>query len=335
MPEIARRLVQVALDGLARIGEPYLDAVAALVAASLPGDDVAALVARARTGAATIGEPAFAAAVDAVVDGRYGDAGMLLPLARRIERSRATRTSATRVAVLEGRVMIGAEIVPLRERELELVVALALERRPLTREMLVSRLWPEVTSDEANAALRTAIYRLRKQLGDSSAVVSTAAGYQLAQTIPVDLLEAEQFVSAARRLGALSDRERARLTALLELLSSGLPTVYARWDWFAPYEQRDARSAARRRRRARRGRSPPRRQRRRARACGDAVARRRAGRTGERDRDPRARRGGPQERSAAPLPPLPRRAAARVRRCAGRAAEPFARRPRSAVFEMK
>jgi DNA-binding SARP family transcriptional activator len=237
-PEIARRLVQVALDGLARIGEPYLDAVAALVAASLPGDDAAALVARARTGAATIGEPAFAAAVDAVVDARYGDATMLLPLARRIERSRATRTSATRVAVLEGRVVIGAEIVPLRERELELVVALALERRPLTRETLVSRLWPDVTPDEANAALRTAIYRLRKQLGDSSAVVSTAAGYQLAQTIPVDLLEAEQFVSAARRLGALSDRERARLTALLELLSSGLPTMYARWDWFAPYEQR-------------------------------------------------------------------------------------------------
>jgi DNA-binding SARP family transcriptional activator len=129
-------------------------------------------------------------------------------------------------------------VLPLRERELELVVALALERRQLTREALVSRLWPDVAHDEATAALRTAVYRLRKQLRNPVAVVSTAAGYRLAETIPVDLLEAEQFVAGARRLGALSDRERARLTSLLDRLSDGLPAVYARWDWFAPYEQR-------------------------------------------------------------------------------------------------
>ena len=237
-PDTARRFVQVALDGFAEIGVPFLDAIAALVAAALPGDDVPALIARARADAATIGEPAFTAAVDALAEERYGDAGMLLPLARRIESSRRLRTSSTRVCVLEGRVLSGTEPLQLRERELELVVALALERRPLTREALVSRLWPDITSDEANAALRTAIYRLRKQLRDPAAVVSTGAGYRLAETIPVDLFEAEQFVAGARRLGALNDRERGRLTALLERLSDGLPTVYARWDWFAPYEHR-------------------------------------------------------------------------------------------------
>jgi SARP family transcriptional regulator, regulator of embCAB operon len=237
-PDTARRFVQVALDGFAAIGVPFLDAIAALVAAALPGDDAPALVARARTDAATIGEAAFTAAVEAIAEERYRDAGMLRPLARRIESSRALRTSTTRVCVLEGRVMSGTEPLPLRERELELVIALALERRSLTREALVSRLWPETASDEANAALRTAVYRLRKQLRDPAAVVSTAAGYRLAETIPVDLLEAEQFVAGARRLGALNDRERTRLTALLERLSAGLPTVYGRWEWFAQFERR-------------------------------------------------------------------------------------------------
>ena len=237
-PDTARRFVQVALDGFAQIGVPYLDAIAALVAAALPGEDAPALSARARADAATIGEPAFTAAVDAIAEERFADAGMLLPLARRIASSRALRTSNTRVCILEGLVMSGPEALPLRERELELVVALALERRALTREALVGRLWPDVAADEANAALRTAVYRLRKQLRDPGAVVSTAAGYRLAATIPVDLLEAEQFVVGAARLGALSDRERARLTSMLDRLSDGLPTVYARWEWFAPYEQR-------------------------------------------------------------------------------------------------
>jgi len=237
-PDTARRFVQVALDGFAQIGVPFLDAIAALVAAALPRDDAPALIARARADAATIGEPAFAAAVEAIADERFSDAGMLLPLARRIESNRATRTSSTRVCVLEGRVLNGTEPLPLRERELELVIALALERRPLTREALVSRLWPDVEHDEANAALRTAVYRLRKQLRDPAAVVSTAAGYRLAETIPVDLREAEQFVAGTRRLGALSDRERARLTSMLDRLSGGLPTIYARWDWFAPFERR-------------------------------------------------------------------------------------------------
>jgi DNA-binding SARP family transcriptional activator len=162
----------------------------------------------------------------------------LLPLARRIERNRAARTSKLRVEVLSGRVHLGSELLALRERELELLVMLALERRALTREALATRLWPEIPSDEANAALRTAVYRLRKQLREPDAIVSTAAGYRLAESIPVDVLEAEQFVAGTRRLVALSERERARLGTLLGRLSDGLPSVYARWEWFGSYEQR-------------------------------------------------------------------------------------------------
>lgn len=237
-PDMARRFVQVALDGFAAIGAPFLDAIASLVGAAFPGDDTRALIARARADAATIGDPALSAAVEAIAGGRYDDAGILLPVARRMERSRGIRTSALRVEVLSGRVLTGNEPLALRERELELLVALALERRPLTREALVHRLWPDIASDEANAALRTAVYRLRKQLRDPAAVVSTNAGYRLGDTIPVDMLEGEQFVAGARRFGTLSDRERTRLTALLELLAHGLPSVYGRWEWFARYEER-------------------------------------------------------------------------------------------------
>ena len=236
--DTARRFAEVALDALEGIGAPYFDAVASLVAASLPDADAAALTARARSDAAAIGDAAFTAAVEAIAANRYSDADVLLPLARRIESSGVRRASAIRVCVLEGHVVREAQPLPLRERELELVVALALERRPLTREALIARLWPDIAPDEANAALRTAVYRLRKQLRDPGAVVSSGAGYRLAPTIPVDVLEAEQFVAGVRRLGGLSDRERARLVAQLERLSHGVPTVYARWEWFAPYERR-------------------------------------------------------------------------------------------------
>ena len=237
-PETAQRFAQVALDGYAEIGEPFLDVVASLVAASLGRDGSRATAARARSNAERIGAPALSDALEAILAERYGEAGILLPLARRIERHRLTRTSKLRIEMLAGRVMLGGEHLLLRDRELELLVMLSLDRRALTREALTERLWPEVASEEAHAALRTAVYRLRKQLRDSEAVVSTASGYRLAEAIPVDLLEAEQFVAGARRLAALSDRERARMGALLERLSQGLPSVYARWDWFGPYEQR-------------------------------------------------------------------------------------------------
>ncbi|HEY6236369.1 MAG TPA: BTAD domain-containing putative transcriptional regulator, partial [Candidatus Elarobacter sp.] len=236
--DTARRFIEVALDALESIGAPYFDAVVSLVAASLRDVDAAALTARARAGAAAIGDGTFTAAVEAIAARRYRDAGVLLPLARRIESSRVTRASMIRVCILEGHVVNGAQPLPLRERELELVVALALDRRPLTREALVARLWPDNSPDEANAALRTAVYRLRKQLRDPGAVVSSGAGYRLAATIPVDVLEAEQFVAGVRRLGGLSERERVRLITVLERLSHGVPTIYARWEWFAPYERR-------------------------------------------------------------------------------------------------
>ena len=236
--ETALRFVQVALDGYAEIGEPFLDVIASLVAASLSSDGSRVTDARARSNAERIGEPALIAAVQAILEERFADGGILLPLARRIERSRAARTSKLRVEVLSGRVHLGIELLALRERELELLVMLALERRALTREALATRLWPEIPSDEANAALRTAVYRLRRQLREPDAIVSTAAGYRLAESIPVDVLEAEQFVAGTRRLVALSERERVRLGTLLGRLSDGLPSVYERWEWFGSYEQR-------------------------------------------------------------------------------------------------
>jgi DNA-binding SARP family transcriptional activator len=237
--ETARRFVQVALTGYAAIGVPYLDAIAALVAATVPeADDAAELAARARADAATIGEAALTDAVEAILAGRYDEAGILMPLARRIERSRGARAATLRIEVLSGRAFAGKDALSLRERELELLVILALERRSLTREALVARLWPDTTADEATAGLRTAVYRLRKQLRDPDAVISTSSGYRLHDTIHVDLLEAEQLVAGARRFESLSERERMRLGALLDLLAQGLPSVYARWEWFAPYEDR-------------------------------------------------------------------------------------------------
>ena len=236
--DTARRFAQVALNGFAEIGAPFYDAIAALVAAAVPGDDAPALLARARADAAVLRSDAMVAAVEAIANARYDEAGILRAIARRIERARGIRTSSLRIELLAGRVLSGDEELAVRERELELLVALSLERRALSREALASRLWPELSPDEANAGLRTAVYRLRKQLRDPNAVVSTQSGYRLADTIPVDVLEAEQFVAGARRFGGLSDRERTRLTDLFALQSYGLPSVYGRWEWFEPHERR-------------------------------------------------------------------------------------------------
>jgi DNA-binding SARP family transcriptional activator len=236
--DTARRFVQIAVDGFVHIGAPFLETIAAVIAASLPVGDAAVWAARARANAAAFGEPALIAAVEAIVEQRYDDAGILLPFARRIERGREMRASKLVVEVFSGCVRFGDEQLVLREREFELLVMLALERRALTREALTHRLWPDGAPEEVNAALRTAVYRLRKQLHDPRAVESTAKGYRLAQAVHVDMLEAEQFVSGARRFDTLSDRERARLAALLDQLAHGPPSVYGRWEWFRPYEER-------------------------------------------------------------------------------------------------
>lgn len=237
--ETAQRFITVALDGFRELDVPFWDAIASLVAASIPGMPVEELVARARSAAATIGAAAMGAAVDAlaaeIAGAEPGGAGILQPLSVRIARARAVRGSLLRVEVLTGRVLAGDEVLRIRERELELLVVLALEGRPLTPEALVARL---CDADEGTAALRTAVYRLRKQLRDPEAVVSTPAGYRLAETIPIDALEAERFLTGARRFGALNDRERLRMSELLGVLARGVPSQYLRWEWFAPFAGR-------------------------------------------------------------------------------------------------
>jgi DNA-binding SARP family transcriptional activator len=236
--ETARRFMEVALVGYSHVGSLFWTAVSSIAATAIPGMPVDDLKARAREAAASLGDARLTAAVEAAAEERTDETDILAPLQQRMAHSRAMRRSLLKVSVLTGQVVAGDETLAIRERELELLIALAVERRPLTPDALVARLWPALEADEATAALRTAIYRLRKQLRNPEAIVSTASGYRLAETIPVDSHEAPRFFTGIRRFGDLNDRDRARLNDLFETLAHGLPSIYLRWEWFAPYVTR-------------------------------------------------------------------------------------------------
>ena len=101
------------------------------------------------------------------------------------------------VEVLSGRALVdGAEIVLSGPHRL-LVCALARCRHPVDRERLEVMFWPDDEPERARNLLNISVHRLRKRLGDE-AIVQSADGYRLGDSVIVDLWEIEAFAARFR-----------------------------------------------------------------------------------------------------------------------------------------
>src|SRR5215216_3194997 len=86
---------------------------------------------------------------------------MPIDVARARERQ-AQHTNAAALHLLDGFELRRCEgVVKLQPSSQRLLAFLAVHNRPLHRGFVAGNLWPDFTQDHANAALRTALWRLR------------------------------------------------------------------------------------------------------------------------------------------------------------------------------
>ena len=232
----ARRMLEAAVVGSDRIGATHMQLVTRLLLAFLPGAPRARLFEEARRIAMEVQHPNTPASVEALAAGRYAEAVSFPFVARRVAIPRfAIPEEALRIEILRGRVVRGPATLPLRTREYELLAALALARVPVARAALAARLWGEEEAADAAPALRTAMHRLRKQLGDPNAVLFENGAYRLGPFVTVDVHDIEATLGGFRRLKTFTDRERERLLDINVALAVEPPEVYEQWDWMAPH----------------------------------------------------------------------------------------------------
>jgi DNA-binding SARP family transcriptional activator len=235
-PLTAQRMLEEAIAGFDRIGRPHYQISARLLLAFVPGAQRARLLDEARRIAAEVQDPRTLESVEAIAAGRFAEARAFPFPARRIGRARFdVPATSLRVEILGARVTRAGSPLALRAREFEVLAALALARVPLAPGALAARLWGEDAAEDAAPALRTAIHRLRKQLGDPDAVVYENGAYRAGKDVTVDVHDIEAVLGALRRLESLTLRERDRLAEIARALAVEPPEVYQGWDWMRPH----------------------------------------------------------------------------------------------------
>ena len=121
--------------------------------------------------------------------------------------------------------------VALTRRELELVVLLAVQRRPMSRDWLADALWPEVDADAAERSLRHT-FSVRQKLGKDAILVEKGA-YRLGPEIEIDLARFDALFESARLVST-----HLKLDDAYAALRAGRPEALAASEWFLPVERR-------------------------------------------------------------------------------------------------
>jgi DNA-binding SARP family transcriptional activator len=183
------------------------------------------------------GTPAFVSAVEAIAQ-RRSNYGMLNGFMSRLQRERIERVPLLEIGLTDGSVRCAGRAITLSERELALLLALALRRETVPRARLADLLWPELDEYAARNALSVCLHRLRQRLGNDQAVVRTKDGYALHDDVRVDLLEIDRAVAILRGRPALAESERKLLEQLHEKLRGRRPERVQQWEWFEPTERR-------------------------------------------------------------------------------------------------
>jgi DNA-binding SARP family transcriptional activator len=172
--------------------------------------------------------------------------GLLQPLVDRL-RQRTSRSQDGAVAgawvidVAAGEVMRGGSAVRVSDGTLQLLMLLAVAGRPLGREAIVDRMWPDLDGDSAANALKVCVHRARVQLGDPSVVVVHKSTYTLGNDAATTYQHILDLASAGHA-GAAADEIGDGARETYEKLARGLMAGWGQWTWFAPYARtlRDA-----------------------------------------------------------------------------------------------
>lgn len=229
--ELARRLVEVAVDGFDRIGLPDGRILGRIAASLIPGNNAERYLREAAALGHTTEAKRLQAELDALVVGREID-GPFSAVRKRLKAQPLVHaTTVIRVQLVSESVDRGGTPIALRPREYAVLAALAIARTPIPVETFLDEFWSGSDAKSATRALRMTVYRLRKALGEADTIENVAGGYRLADRVSVDITDAECQVAALGRLPALTERDRRGLEALFTtLLAERLPArLVTKW----------------------------------------------------------------------------------------------------------
>ncbi len=159
-----------------------------------------------------IGRPQLSDSIASLAAGGSG-APTLRALARRFDNSAhrvAAMPPAVRVNVLSRTVYRGDERLPVSNRALSLIVALAV-LGTVPRDDLLELLWGANELDAGTNALKMLVSRARRQLGDAGIIIINNGTYSLSSDIVVDFHEIQRLVDSISPHHPLTDAQRDAL----------------------------------------------------------------------------------------------------------------------------
>jgi DNA-binding SARP family transcriptional activator len=144
--------------------------------------------------------------------------------------------------VLSGRALVNGEEIVLTGPQRLLVCALAQCRHAIDREQLQALLWPDEDEARARNLLNIAVHRLRKRLGHG-AIVQSADGYRLGDSVTVDLWEIEACAARFRGAEPADITSAGRWLAVMRHVCCGYVRRAADPEFVAALERRLLRAA--------------------------------------------------------------------------------------------
>ncbi|MGA8575040.1 MAG: hypothetical protein WB609_05035 [Candidatus Cybelea sp.] len=228
---------QHATDALAsadRAGVASLQVLASVAVAETRSDLRDVSLERAHAIARDAGWPALSKSILAL-RANARDIGILQSFVEvRLRKSRPARPMFE-VSFFNAELCQNGVSLPLAEKELELLLAVASSQSGLSDANLIDDLWPDSDGDAARNAFRVCLHRLRKKSGDARIVARVGKGYVLHPWADVDLWRFQSLVATCRASGG---REGAlELHALCDALRAGEGRRATLGDWFYRFEQ--------------------------------------------------------------------------------------------------
>jgi hypothetical protein len=233
----AARAQELAMDALAsadRAGLPSLQVLASVAVAEMCRGRRDSALERAHAIARDAGWSALSKSILSL-RANSRDVGILQTFVDvRLRKSRPAR-AMFHVSFFDAELCVNGSRVSLPEKQLELLLTVAMAQTGVNDNDLLDALWPESEGDAARNSLRVCLHGLRKHAGDPRIVTRVGKSFVLHQWADVDLWQLQAALAACRD-GASGDRSD-ELRALCAAIRAGDGRRATLGAWFFPFEQ--------------------------------------------------------------------------------------------------
>lgn len=230
----AQQLAMEALANADRAGLPSLQVLAAIAVAETCVDRRNASLEQAHVIARDAGWVTLSKSILAL-RANSRDLGILQTFVDvRLRKSRPARPMF-QVSFFNGELCVSGTRAALSEKQLELLLTVALARTGINDADLLDTLWAESEGDAARNSLRVCLHGLRKNAGDARIITRVGKGFLLHQWADVDLWRFQSLLSACRDSGGREGAEELRQLCLALRAAEGRRATLG--EWFFRFER--------------------------------------------------------------------------------------------------